>query len=106
MALRYGSRPSEILGVRDSWLAYQVDVASLLLGRRVEALTQDGKMSAEAALASLTPDPALTPNPSPDLRVRRGEIGRGEQVRGPASGFRSLAGPGIVKMKIPDSGIW
>ena len=54
MATRYSSRPSEVLGIEDGWLAYQVDTAALLLGLRVEALTWDGKMTVSAALEKIT----------------------------------------------------
>ncbi len=37
LALSYGQRPAAILGVEDEWAAYQVDVATLTLGRWVEA---------------------------------------------------------------------
>ena len=32
--MRYGQRPSEILGVDDPWLAYQVDLAAMLASLR------------------------------------------------------------------------
>jgi len=32
--MRYGQRPSEILGVDDPWLAYQVDLAAMLTSLR------------------------------------------------------------------------
>jgi len=54
VATRYSSRPSEVLGIEDGWLAYQVDTAALLLGLRVEALTADGKMTITAALERIT----------------------------------------------------
>lgn len=36
LATAYGTRPSEILGVDDGYLAYQVDLACLTFGRYVE----------------------------------------------------------------------
>jgi hypothetical protein len=32
--MRYGQRPSEILGVDDPWLAYQVDLAAMAASLR------------------------------------------------------------------------
>lgn len=87
----YCSRPSAILGIADDWLAYQVDVATLLLGSQVDAMTQDGKQSVESALAELDRrDGAAAPRPERAVR----------------SAFRPLAAPGIRKMKIPENGIW
>jgi hypothetical protein len=41
------------LRIEDGWLAYQVDVAALLLGVQVEGATADGKKTAAQALAEL-----------------------------------------------------
>lgn len=32
VAQRYGTRPSDILGIGDPWAAYQLDVATMLAG--------------------------------------------------------------------------
>ena len=32
LATRYGQRPSEILGIENDWIAYQVDLVSALAG--------------------------------------------------------------------------
>jgi hypothetical protein len=92
VAETYSQRPSEIVGVRDAWVAYQFDVAVLMVGRRVEKITQDGKVSVEAALASLEADGA---GPA----ARSGTSFVGQKWADP----RPMVSK---KMAIPESGIW
>lgn len=49
LATAYAQRPSSLIGLADSWSAYQFDVAVLALGRHVEAQLARGT-SIEAAL--------------------------------------------------------
>ena len=96
LATTYSSRPSAILCLSDPWVAYQVDVATLLLGRRIEGLTSDGKMTVAAALASF--DSGLRPSAQD---ARQGDEGAwaNQKWRDPR--------PMVSKvMKIPESGIW
>lgn len=96
VAETYSSRPSEIIGVRDAWIAYQIDVAVLMVGRRVEKMTQDGKVSLEAALASLSLDSAQ-------------DAGRPASARGTSFAGQKWADPRPMvsrTMQIPESGIW
>lgn len=37
MGSTYGRRPSEFLGVRDEWAAYQLDLLTLTVGKMAEA---------------------------------------------------------------------
>jgi hypothetical protein len=90
VATEYSQRPSDILGLEDSWLAYQVDVATLSLARRVEKIMQDDKVDAAVALGRLKLE-------------QQAEPGKPQPV---GAGYRPLARPGIPKMKIPESGIW
>jgi hypothetical protein len=76
----YGQRPSELLRVSDPWAAYQLDAATLLLGREVEA----------AILRDEDVDALLDGQP--------GEPDAGQ--------FRSPVGLVTKTMKIPESGIW
>ena len=39
----YGTRPSDIVGVRNAWAAFQFDVAVLVFGRWVENRRADGE---------------------------------------------------------------
>ena len=105
MGQTYSSRPSAILGISDSWLAYQVDVAALLLGRRVEAATADGKMTVGEALAA------------PDTETRghgdaaiRGHGDTGTRRYGDGQGAKQKwrdPRPYVSKvMAVPESGIW
>jgi hypothetical protein len=36
MGEAYGQRPSKIVGVEDDWAAYQLDMVTLIVGRRAE----------------------------------------------------------------------
>lgn len=59
LAESYGQRPSALLSIEDGWLAYQVDLAVLALGREVERMTapdEKGKvrMSVTEALRRLS----------------------------------------------------
>lgn len=95
MAETYRTRPSEIIGVKDDWVAYQLDVAVLQVGRRVEKLTADGKVSVEAALASLE---AVDGDEAPS-RPRGGTSFAGQKWRDPR--------PMVSRtMQVPESGIW
>jgi hypothetical protein len=85
----YSSRPSTILGIKDNWLAYQVDLVTLMLGRRVEELLTEEKLSVTSALERL----AAQEDPGPAAPPAKGT-------------FRSLSRPGIQKMQIPENGIW
>lgn len=79
------------MGCDDGWLAYQVDVTTLLLGRRIEEMTAPGRdgrpqMSVEAALGMLEP-------------------GQGAQPAAPGR-FRNPA-PYVTEVRrIPESGVW
>lgn len=92
----YSSRPSTILGLSDTWLAYQVDVAALLLGRKIEAATSDGKKTVSQALAAL------------DGKTREhGDTGRHEDGGQWANQKWKDPRPYVSKrMAIPPSGIW
>jgi hypothetical protein len=107
VAQTYSSRPSAILCLSDSWLAYQVDVAALLLGQRVEALVADGKTSVAEALRKLEQESHVDASRS--------------GVRGQGSGPSASSGHGgqwanqkwkdprsyVSKvMAVPESGIW
>ena len=76
----------------DEWLAYQLDLATLMRARQVEELMGDGKMKAAAALTELE---------------RRDKVtrGQGDKVT-TGTGFRPLARPGIPRVRIPENGIW
>lgn len=85
MAAAYGSRPSAILGVEDSWSAYQLDLCCLTLGRQVEGLIsgpEKERLTIEQALA-LTDDGAPLGGVyrDPSMYVKR-------------------------KVAIPESGVW
>ncbi len=80
MSSTYGSRPSQILGIADEWAAYQLDAATLTLGRQVEAAIINGE-DVEALLAGQPGEPD-------------------------AGQFRSPVGLVTKTMKIPESGIW
>lgn len=43
LATAYGQRPSGILRISDEWAAYQLDVATLLVGREFEVAIRAGK---------------------------------------------------------------
>ena len=97
MGQTYSSRPSAILCLSDSWLAYQVDVAALLLGQRVEAATADGKTSVAEALRQL------------DWETR----GHGDTTtRGHGEGqwanqkWKDPLPYVSKRMEIPESGVW
>jgi hypothetical protein len=113
MAAAYGTRPSQIARVADSWAAYQLDAATLVLGRwmenRLAERYRDGKHKHTAA--SLLGE----------LHARRKEI---EAARGKSPGGRAAAGvrPGgyapvagratqiaghaLRKVHIGEDGIW
>ena len=86
LASAYGRRPSEVLGVADSWAAYQLDLACLAVAGMVEERTapdEDGR-------------PAMT------VEEALGE--RSEKKR--SSGFADPAPFVTGKMRIPESGVW
>lgn len=92
VAETYSARPSDVLGIANDWLAYQVDVAVLQLGRRIENLTADGKVSVEAALARI-----------------EAEAGEGRPEQGTSFAGQKWADPRPMvsrTMEIPESGIW
>lgn len=37
LAQTYGQRPSAVLGIADTWAAFQLDMATMMLGRWVES---------------------------------------------------------------------
>jgi hypothetical protein len=88
LAKRYGQRPSQVLGIADEWAAYQLDVATLTVGRWV-----DGKLSERNKQGR--PIHRLT-----DLL--RDKPAQGQS----SSGYRSAAGFVVRKMQIPASGVW
>ena len=49
MGEAYGARPSEILGMETPWGAWQVDQATLIVGRQVEKEIIDGKAVGSSA---------------------------------------------------------
>ena len=71
LALTYGQRPSAVLGVEDEWAAYQVDVATLTLGRWVEArlAERDKKGRPIYSLAQLMAEPGA-PRSAGDFQDR------------------------------------
>lgn len=82
-AATYSCRPSALVGLdEDTWLAYQVDVAALLLGQRVASLTEDGRLSVSAALDRL------------------------EAERPAAGGYRDPRPMVSRVMAVPESGVW
>jgi hypothetical protein len=106
VAQTYSTRPSKVVGIRDDWLAYQFDVAVLLVGQRVERMTADGKVSVAAALASLAAvdgsfDSGLRPSAqdAAPTGLATGTSFAGQKWRDPH---------GMVSrvMEIPESGIW
>lgn len=87
----YGCRPSSVVGIDDGWLAYQVDVATLTLGRRVEHLTRTGsdgrpQMTIDAALGLLGDEERPA---APDAREFQDPRPYVSEVR-----------------RIPESGVW
>jgi hypothetical protein len=102
VAQTYSSRPSAILGISDSWLAYQVDVATLLLGRQVEKLVADGKTTVGEALKRLeqeSGDRGQGSGDSPSTGSGHGGQWTNQKWRDPR--------PMVSKvMAVPESGIW
>jgi hypothetical protein len=94
VAQTYSSRPSAILNISDSWLAYQVDVAAMLLGQRVEALVADGKTTVGEALRQ--------------LEQESGDRGQGSGDGGQWANQKwKDPRPYVSKvMAVPESGIW
>jgi len=93
LATAYSCRASEILGVADPWLAYQVDLACMTVGHRVELMTapdNEGKprMRVEEALRILSP---------PELWEERESKPRK---------FRSVKAYVAQQGAVPESGIW
>ena len=90
LAETYGQRPALLLGVSDEWAGYQLDVATLTIGRYVDAETADGKQQPRDVLRRLSAAaPAATPTTADNRHYRR------------------LGGmPGLRKMHVPESGIW
>ncbi len=89
MGQRYGQRPSSFIGLRaDSWAAYQLDVATLTVGRWIDSklaeTTKDGK-----------PVHRLV-----DLLSNKPAAGQG------SDGFRSVTGMVTERRAIPASGVW
>lgn len=78
LATTYHSRPSEIIGIGETWAAYQLDMAVLRFAQYV-----DEQLEKKHSLRSIL-EPA--PDGAPRIDV-------------------SQLGP-IQKMSIPDSGIW
>lgn len=76
-----------MLGIDDPWAAYQLDVATLTVGRWVE-----GKLSER------------TKDGKPVHRLR--DLLSDKPAAAEASGFRSVAGLVTKKVAIPASGVW
>lgn len=89
LARRYGQRPSQVIGIADEWAAYQLDVATLTVGRWV-----DGKLSER--------------NKQGKPIHRLGDLLREKTEKGQASssGFRSVTGMVTERRAIPASGVW
>lgn len=91
LAESYGQRPSSLLSIEDGWLAYQVDLAVLVLGREVEQMTAPDekgrrRLSVAEALRRLDPN--------------------AEQAKPARGRFRSprlLTARGLA---VPESGVW
>jgi len=84
LARRYGERPSSFLGLApDSWEAYQLDVATWMVGIWIE-----GKLAERDKQGKLVHR----------LRDLLSDA--------PTSGFRSLATPDTKRMAISESGVW
>lgn len=90
LARRYGQRPSQVVGIDDPWAAYQLDVATLTVGRWV-----DGKLAERNKKGK--PVHRLV-----DLLREKTDQGQG----GSSSGFRSVAGLVTERRAIPASGVW
>ena len=71
LGVAYGSRPSEIVGVLNSWAAFQFDVAVLVFGRWVENRRADG----ENVLALLSEDYGKGSTDAADARFVAGMLG-------------------------------
>jgi hypothetical protein len=100
VATTYSSRPSAILGLSDPWLAYQLDLATLLLGRRIEGLVADGKMSVASALAQESRDR------DQGTGVRSQGTGIGDEGAWANQKWRDPRPYVSRTMKIPDVGFW
>ena len=87
LAAAYSQRPSTILEIGDSWLAYQLDLACLTVGRWVEnrLAERDRKGQPLYTLEAL-------------LEEREPQEDKGR--------FQSLASKVRRKVRIPESGIW
>lgn len=86
MGRRYGQRPSSFLGLdADSWEAFQLDMATLTVGRWI-----DSKLSERDKQGK------------PIHRLQ--DLLREDAEQGAA--FRSLKSTGLRKMAVPESGIW
>lgn len=74
------------MGIENDWLAYQLDLACLTVGRRVERLTMPTRRKPGLSVAEALGEGV--------------EEGRGQ------SGFRQGLLKVKRKVKIPESGIW
>lgn len=76
------------MDAEDTWLAFQVDLACLMLGRQVERLTRPG------------------PKGEPGWTVERALTEGDGRAVVPDRGFRDPTPYVQRKMHIPESGIW
>lgn len=50
LGVAYGCRPSAVMGVREPWAAFQLDVSCLLAGRTAEREAAEGKRGPQKTL--------------------------------------------------------
>ena len=100
LAKTYGRRPSEYLGVINSWTAYQLDSAVLMAGLDHEAESLNGERNEHK-----TP---RKPGRSGSYHSPKCQLST-RSLPEKASGYQSIktaVGPNIRKVTIPENGVW
>ena len=82
----------------DGWAAYQLDLATLMLGSHVERATADGKKKAAEVVRGLE---RVAEEMGADGQAQAESV---EQAR--ASEFRGARMLVTKRMKVPESGVW
>jgi len=100
LAKTYGRRPSEYLGITNSWTAYQLDSAVLTAGLDHEAESLCGKSNERK--------PSRKPDRSGSYRRPNRQLST-RSLPKKASGYQSIktaVGPNIRRIAIPENGVW
>lgn len=102
MGTTYHQRPSTILGLTDSWTAYQLDLCVLSFGTWVENLLAERTKKGKAKYSLR----GVLSRAKANVARARGDEAEERRHYAPASASLSARRGGIRRVRIDESGIW